>query len=311
MGVDNARREISMTPQSQERIEKLEREVKAIRLELAGARKRAAGGPGASEMVTRAGWIGAPLILAAWALLSGSSSSIARPGGYPGAEVLKRLADLELRVGSTSGSPTKILAPFEVLDHTGKTILRVSDDPAGDQEGRIVIAPSTHENYGLVFRTASGETAAILSETEDGDGRLQLLGTDRNSEVRIGGGSTETGGGMTIVNKGQRVVMLGRNHVSGGGILRLTNAGGKVLAGISGSPGGDGLVEVFHGGTQVAVLTVGAAGAGMLQLSSPSGTPTVEAGTIASGLGVVRTGPRFKCTGDAGLRAPDCIMGRP
>lgn len=59
----------------------------------------------------------------------------------------------------------------------------------------------------------------------------------------------------------------------------------------------------------VLTLTQGSSGGGMFQLSNAAGSPMVEGGVTASGVGVVRAGPTFNCGGKAGLVAPDCIVG--
>ncbi len=421
-----------MTPQSQERMENLEREMEALRCELAQARRRATG--------RRVGWLGAPLLMAAWFAVSGHTGPIQGPAQQQ-AELLKRLTDLEGRYGVTDrdvdelrtrlpivrrkiadlegqvqgladlesrvrkgpDGATQITAPFEVLDKARKTILLVTEGGARapGRVARAVIGRGSGDNLMLHFFRASGEPVGWLGEGISGVGNLSLFGPTEASLVQIAGG-TGSAGGVNITSDGKKVVTLapgatggngtlelssasgqklfeagaaeaggGRLRLSsaagkpiaelgpgargnpalrilspsgapvaaigvdpegGGGAMKVTNAAGAVVAAVlggqrgtvlvgnqagqtiaemSGSDEGRGMFQIFHGAISVAVLTKGAAGAGLLQLSNNGGSPTVEAGTLPSGLGIVRAGPQYKCTGSGGLAAPDCIKGRP
>ena len=75
-----------------------------------------------------------------------------------------------------------------------------------------------------------------------------------------------------------------------------------------------GLVQISNTSTPVANFTVGARSAGYLQLTDPSGVPTIEAETLPNGNGQVRAGPFYKCfpvqaaTPVISIGLPDCIV---
>jgi hypothetical protein len=93
---------------------------------------------------------------------------------------------------------------------------------------------------------------------------------------------------------------------SGAGILAVTDAQGRLRAEMWGERG----IEVFSsGGQEVAALGMDDASNGALQLNSSGGQVMVTAGTEGP-RGSVRTGPGTVCSGNMGLKAPDCLLGR-
>ena len=144
-------------------------------------------------------------------------------------------------------------------------------------------------------------------------------------------------GAVSIMNSAGKAV-AGLTIGSGGGAVVVANGSGVGLAQMGVTDDGRGLVEVYaktggrpiavmtqaiehvggllqisNSGNPVANLTVGGQGGGYLQLTDPSGNPTVEAGTLPDGNGTVRAGPTYQClpvtlSGPISF-VPNCIMG--
>jgi hypothetical protein len=89
----------------------------------------------------------------------------------------------------------------------------------------------------------------------------------------------------------------GRSSQDGQGLFQVfARRGGRPLAVLTQATDVvGGLVQVSSTSAPVANLTVGARSAGYLQLTDPSGVPTIEAGTLPNGNGQVRAGPFYKC----------------
>ena len=133
----------------------------------------------------------------------------------------------------------------------------------------------------------------------------QRLDESTSGRVTIAPGSS---GGYVVYMRtaaGQMISILGEGP-DGSGVLRLIGEKGQLVA-----HGGDGFLLMTPSGTEAGALAF-SGGAGALQLSNAKGQMMVEAGTVPAGIGVVRVGPNFACTGSPlpmGLGAPSCIMG--
>lgn len=96
---------------------------------------------------------------------------------------------------------------------------------------------------------------------------------------------------------------------TGYGVLHLHDQGGNVRVRVDSK---DDLLLFNPAAVPVGRLSFGPKGGGYLQLAEPGGTPMVEAGAFADGIGRVIAGPNFKCAGNPaalGLGLPDCIKG--
>jgi hypothetical protein len=94
----------------------------------------------------------------------------------------------------------------------------------------------------------------------------------------------------------------------GRGLLQVFGPGNRpiaVLTQATDHPGG--LLQISGDDGPVANVMAGAHG-GFFQLSNASGVPTVEAGTLTNGRGMVRVGPEYKCSP---LKASTPVIGLP
>ena len=192
-------------------------------------------------------------------------------------ELLKSRVDgFEERLGFLAAvgvqGPSRVQAPFEVVDRAGQIIFQVSGDlgstvPAPSR-GRVQIARGSLDNFVLTIRRPNGSVSAAIAEAPNGVGSLQLRDASANQRVRVDG----DGGVRLLGPNGERVASLG---------FRAQNAARGVL-------------EL----------------AGLLQIFDDAGTTMVEAGTSPDGVGIVRVGPGAKCVPMGTLRVQDCFRGR-
>lgn len=243
----------------------------------------------------------------------------------------------------TDGAPTGTGVVVTGGDHGARRGLYVLSD-GGTRVAGIAQAP---DGYGvLALRDAKGITRARA----DGTGTLRISNAKGSDVLRvaeepgsdpaqviIAGGAD--GGSVRVANGRGKAVAGLLGGVRGAGAVAVGNGEGQTLAEMSVSPDGRGLFQVLgQGGQPIAVLTqaiethggllqisnktgpvmsltVGSGGGGYWQLNDASGRPTVEAGTLPSGAGVVRAGPTYKCspvqaaTPVLAVGLPDCIVG--
>jgi hypothetical protein len=179
----------------------------------------------------------------------------------------------------------RVTAPFIVVDRAGRPILRVDEKvpPAGSASARVVIAAGEKDNFGMRVFNSGGVMTAAFGQSQEGAGLMAAYDA--------------TGKQRAVVNG-----LIGR--------ISVRNQDEKYVAQIGTSDDGKGEVGVFNDANlPVAMLTIGTAGAGMLQLADSGGTPTVQAGTAPNGVGVVRTGPMARAGGIGGLPG-SFIMGK-
>jgi hypothetical protein len=182
-----------------------------------------------------------------------------------------------------------------------------------------------------------GETKVASLGEVGGAGILRLAEASGAATAELGPGQNRNTALRVFGPTGVAVAALGADPARGHtGSLLVTNAVGGVSAAVMGGergavivadPAGQtvaelgvtadarGMLQIVHAGSTVAVLSRGENG-GMLQLASNGGTPTVEAGTTASGVGTVRAGPMYKCfpaqpaTPVMSFGLPDCLVGK-
>ena len=214
--------------------------------------------------------------------------------------VRKRIADLEQRVkeleeaaGRGELGSSRVVAPFEVVDHAGKRVFYV-------EEGSLV----------AVFNSAGKAVARISASESGGFFTGYSAAGDLSTTVGAVGGSA----GVRVLEGSVNRVDLGRDEVSQNYRLKIFGSSGALAAGIgetSKGPGtafvadtaGDvkasiavdsqqrGRVSVFNSKYTIASLTQGDSKGGLLLLNNSNGTMMVEAGSTAEGVGVVRAGP--------------------
>lgn len=190
----------------------------------------------------------------------------------------KRVDQLEATLASrereASLQPSRVKAPFEVVDRTGKLIFVVTDDRYNwvPDQGRVTVSRGRADNFVMTFHRPAGQIALALGEAAaptPGAGVVSVNDPAGITRVELHGAE----GVDTFSPTGKDVISLGfdaKTHERG--VVHL-----------------HGLMQIFDAG----------------------GRTTVEAGTQEDGVGVVRVGPNFVCSGYGGVRAPDCIKGRP
>jgi hypothetical protein len=175
--------------------------------------------------------------------------------------------------------------------------------------------PQRHSAGALTLMTASGNViAAMRGNPDGGTGTISVMNSAGKAVAGLTAGSA-SGGAVVVTNAGG--VALAQMSVSddGRGLFQVfARTGGRPIAVMTQAiEHVGGLLQISNSGNVVANLTVGGQGAGYLQLADPSGTPTVEAGTLADGNGTVRAGPTYQClpvtlSGPISF-VPNCIMG--
>jgi hypothetical protein len=206
----------------------------------------------------------------------------------------RRISKLENEESSTPGK-SKVVAPFQVVDRSGRTIFYVNDEIAE------------------LFNKAGESVARIDALPEGGKFLTRSTGTGLES---VFGAYGQDSGLMLYENKTKRLE-LGRRPDKGTYRALFYAGGGPPVAGIGQSEGGTGLAFVADtagnmkarmlinregkgrinitnasDGESLAEITQGEHGGGIFFLCSPSGCnpPMVDAGD-AGGYGLVRTGP--------------------
>jgi hypothetical protein len=195
------------------------------------------------------------------------------------------------------------------LDQRGMTFMGPSETvlarlgPHPEQEKDAALTIMNSAGTPVAIMRAAGETGALSVMNSAGKPVAGLLGSGPGGgTVGVATSSGATLAQMSVSDDGRGLVQV-YSPRSGSPLAVLTQAADRV----------GGLVQIYNEKTSVANLTIGGAGAGYLQLSDPSGTPTVEAGTLADGNGTVRAGPTYQClpvtmSGPISF-VPNCIMG--
>ena len=231
-----------------------------------------------------------------------------------------KLDDLDQRLKKLEGTDcaalgkSRVVAPFEVVDRTGKRIFYVNDGIAELYNG-------------------SGKSVAWIAAS-NGGGNFVAKSAAADLLTTFGASGQSTG--MIITENGVQRVDLGRDPKQGTFRLRFFSSGGKDTAGIGQSSAGPGLAFVADiagnlkarmgisggkngifwvangSGQSVAELTEGESQGGRLSLFSSRGENMVVAGVAAGGFGVVRAGPEGFKPGGLLLGLPGSyIAGKP
>jgi len=152
---------------------------------------------------------------------------------------------------SRDGNPTKVTAPFEVVDNQGNTIMRVGDN--GSTYGR-----------GIYIFNDQKQPVAQVSVLDSGGGRVVV----RNSD----GGKPYVQ--MAYPNEGPHFAMRGDNDK----YLLVINQLGSVWYNKNGLPA-------------VSLGAGESGSKGVFKVADENGTSVVEAGSLQGGRGVVRVYP--------------------
>jgi hypothetical protein len=184
---------------------------------------------------------------------------------------------------------------------TETVLARLGPHPQEEKDAALTIMNSA--GTAVASMRAAGETGALSVMNSAGKPVAGLLGSGAGGGiVGVATSSGATLAQMSVSEDGRGLVQV-YSPKSGSPLAVLTQAADRA----------GGLVQIYNEKTSVANLTIGGAGAGYLQLADASGTPSVEAGTLADGNGTVRAGPTYQCL-KATLSGPistvpNCIMG--
>lgn len=255
----------------------------------------------------------------------GSAGPLAAPPGGEAdlAEYKRRLAQLEERVRSLEDAAShtglgrqRVTAPFEVVDRSGKTILKVIETPkrqlelynqggakvaaieASDDGGRFVAAAS---NQRQVTALVAWETFSGVVSNEDDKRRLELGRGDKGN-YRL----------LFMNAAGEKVAGLGQMIETGAGNAFVLSPGGGAAELLLDDKGSAQINVLSPKRIAVAQLRQTADGSGALMLTNASGVPMVDAGVISDSFGVVRAGPAAFKSGVGLLGLPGSyIAGKP
>jgi len=105
-------------------------------------------------------------------------------------------------------------------------------------------------------------------------------------------------------NSDQVIAGIGESPDNKAGLLLINDESGKQRAIMEVINSGTGRIGIMNGsGKPIAALTAGESGGGVFYVCAAGGScdpPMVSAGTLDSGVGVVRTGPQFYIQGPTG-----------
>jgi hypothetical protein len=229
-------------------------------------------------------------------------------------EALKdRLSALEERERLGRLVPTRVVAPFEVIDRNKQRILRIDEQSvtAYNEAGQILAWIVADRAGGeLQIERADGAKSGTLSARDQKAHLLLEEGTKPRIELgrRIDGRY-----GLKIFSKtGPVVAYMGQSDMGNGLIFIAGKDGKRGAEAYSDDNTNTGFVTVKNTkGLDVGSLYSDADGAGRLRLTNAEGEIHVNAG-VTEGRGVVQTGPgmRHSGVGILGL-VPSYILGNP
>lgn len=169
--------------------------------------------------------------------------------------------------------PTKVKAPFEVVDDSGRTILRVQDNdpsPSGVGRGAYIVDPSNKIAVDLTSSTLGGGRVRVRSASD------QLKFVQMSSNDTLFGLQLAIDGKNTMAQIGQ---FEGKDPV-----IELNNASGKPAAALS-LKTGEGNVSVFGSADKPAATLQSDSGEGKLWVNDKGGRAV--AGVISNDSGGV------------------------
>ena len=228
------------------------------------------------------------------------------------AALTRRLRALEERERRGRLVPTKVRAPFEVIDRNKQRIFYVAEQSVllYSQAGEQVVWIVANEAGGaLQVDSTDGKTATLAAL----DKRANLLVQEGNRDRIDIGRRVDGRYGLKVFSNAATVAAYIGQSETGTGLAFVADKAGNfgVKTGIDDT--GTGFVSVMNTqGAEVASLFSDPDGAGRLKLSDSSGSMRVNAGVTNEGRGVVQTGPGFYNSGVGILGlVPSYILGKP
>ncbi|HMF11125.1 MAG TPA: hypothetical protein VKE94_02435 [Gemmataceae bacterium] len=250
----------------------------------------------------------------------------AKPDSSPCASEARRIAALERQIkeledaGARGDGPKTVVAPFEVVDRSGKRVFLVDaegDGPhaeiynsAGVGVARMWALPSG----GQFMTQASSGPGSSTYFGVFADGKANGLRILDAGKTRLNVGQDEANGRylLKVFNKsGKPVAAIGENNL-GTGTAQVADAEGRIRADLLVLGSGQGAFNIYNATDKiVAQLTEGSSSGGLFQIYDADGkTQMVEAG-ISDGVGIVRAGPNGFKPGVGLLGLPGSyIMGK-
>jgi len=219
-------------------------------------------------------------------------------------DVNRRLAELE-KLGCTAIGKRRVVAPFEVVDRSGKLILSVSENKVGlfDGGNTPVAAVAAFEEGGIFFAKGGDNTVSFginaprldgLTVSEQGKRRIEIGKSLEKGNYRLSFFSASD----------QMIAGLGQSPTTLAGVALVSDAQGRRRAVMEVPEDGRGRIGVVSGGDKpIAAISEGEHGTGLFYACGAGGNCNpvlVSAGTNDKGVGVVATGPRFFVQGPTG-----------
>jgi hypothetical protein len=216
----------------------------------------------------------------------------------------RRLINLE-ELGCAAFGKRRVFAPFEVVDRSGKRIFSVIEDAAGLFDGgNTPVAGIAADRSGGLFSAKGGilrvsfgindPRLAGLSVSEKGQPRLELGKGLSKGNYRL----------LFLSTSNQVIAGLGESPGNKAGLLLINDGQGNQKAIMEVMNDASARIGIMSGsGKPILALTAGEKGEGIFYACAAGGScdpPMVSAGTTDSGVGVVRTGPRFYVSGPTG-----------
>jgi hypothetical protein len=216
----------------------------------------------------------------------------------------RRLSRLD-EMGCAAFRKNKVVAPFEVVDRSGKRIFSVIENAAGlFNGGNYPAATFMAEKGGGLFKAQGGDMRVSFGISAP---RLAGVTVTEKDQPRIEiGKSLITGAYKSVFlsASGQLIAGVGESPSSKAGAVLINNAQGNQRAIMEVTDNGRGRVGIMSGsGKPIVALTEGESGGGVFYVCAAGGNcdpVMVSAGTNESGVGVVATGPRFYISGPTG-----------
>jgi hypothetical protein len=173
----------------------------------------------------------------------------------------------------------RVRAPFEVVDASGRVILRV---------GSLKTQAGNLTGLGLFDPALQAAPVALMLADRQGNGTVRVESPSGQFSASMA--AFEGGAGFRARKTGDGIPAAAVEITGGGKGKVAVGDGSSEVATMVARPDSRGQVEVSRGSNNLITLTEGAHG-GLLQIASKGGTTMVEAGVEGS-YGVVRAGPQ-------------------
>ncbi len=216
----------------------------------------------------------------------------------------RRLIKLE-EMGCAAFGKRRVVAPFEVVDRSGKRIFSVVENAAGLFDGGGTPAAGiVADRSGGLFSARGGNIRVSFGIN---DPRLAGISVSEQGRTRL-----ELGKGLGkgtyrlafLSSSNQLIAGVGENPDNKAGLVLINDGQGNQRAIMEVTDNGRGRVGIMSGsGKPIAALSEGEHGGGVFYICAAGGScdpVMVSAGTNDNGVGIVATGPRFYIPGPTG-----------